>query len=249
MAARPTDCRAVVDSLPKLLDVQAHDLAADQLRHRRATLPERLALAEQQAAMARLDTELAELQGRLVDLERSQKRIEDEVATLAAKGESENKRLYSGTVSSPRELQAMQEEIDGLARRQRELEDDVLEIMEAAEPLHEEVDRLERLREEHAAEAARLGELIAAAEAEIEGELTGVLAERGQLASGIPDDLLATYERLRDRLGGIGVARLEGTQCMGCHLSLPATEVDAIRHAGPEDVVFHEECGRILVRA
>jgi predicted nucleic acid-binding Zn-ribbon protein len=238
----------VADPLQTLLDVQAHDLSADQLRHRKATLPERLALAEQQAAMARLDTELGELRGRLLDLERSQKRIEDEVATLAAKSEAENKRLYSGTVTSPRELQAMQEEIDGLARRQRELEDEVLEIMEAAEPLHEEVDRLEGVRDGHAAEAERLGTVIAAAEAEIDGELEGVLGERNQLASAIPEDLLATYERLRDRLGGIGVARLEGTQCMGCHLSIPATEVDAIRHATPGAVVFHEECGRILVR-
>jgi uncharacterized protein len=244
----PPDCGSVSDPLPTLLDVQAHDLTADQLRHRRSTLPERLALAEQEAATARLDTELAELRSRLTDLDRSQKRIEDEVATLAAKGEAENKRLYSGTVSSPRELQAMQEDIDGLTRRQRELEDDVLEIMEAAEPLHEEVDRLERVREEHAAEAERLRDLIAAAEAEIDGELAGVLGEREQLARGIPEDLLTTYERLRDRLGGVGVARLEGAQCMGCHLSLPATEVDAIRHAGPGDVVFHEECGRILVR-
>jgi predicted nucleic acid-binding Zn-ribbon protein len=142
----------------------------------------------------------------------------------------------------------MQEEIDSLARRQRELEDEVLEIMEAAEPLLEEVDRLEGLRDGHAAEAARLGALIAAAEAEIDGELAGVMGERNELASGVPDDLLTTYERLRDRLGGVGVARLEGAQCMGCHLSLPATEVDAVRRAAPGTLVFHEECGRILVR-
>ena len=236
------------DALHTLLEVQAQDLAADQLRHRRASLPERVALAEQEAAMARLDIELGEVRARLGDFERSQRRIEDEVATLTAKGEAESKRLYSGTVTSPRELQAMQEEIDGLARRQRELEDDVLELMEAAEPLHEEVDRLEARRDEHAVEAAKLGDLITAAEAEIDAELGGVMAARDELASGVPGDLLATYQRLRDRLGGVGVARLEGAQCMGCHLTIPATEVDAIRHAGPDDVVFHEECGRILVR-
>lgn len=236
------------DPLQVLLDVQAHDLAADQLRHRRATLPERLALAEQEAAIARLDIEVDELRARLADLDRSQRRIEDEVATLAAKGEAENKRLYSGTVTSPRELQAMQEEIDGLARRQRDLEDNVLEIMEAGEPVREEVDRLESVREERAAEAARLGEVIAAGEAEIDAELAVVLGERDGIAADVPDDLLTMYERLRDRLGGVGVARLDGIQCTGCHLSLPATEVDAIRHATPGNVVFHEECGRILVR-
>jgi hypothetical protein len=120
--------------------------------------------------------------------------------------------------------------------------------MEAGEPLREEVDRLGSAREERAAEAARLGEEIAAGEAEIDAELAVVVGERDGIAGAVPDDLLTTYERLRDRLGGIGVARLDGIQCTGCHLSLPATEVDAIRHATPGNVVFHEECGRILVR-
>ena len=236
------------DPLEALLDVQDHDLAADQLRHRRSTLPERLALAELQAALARLDVELQELNGRLGELDRSQRRIEDEVAALAEKGQAENKRLYSGTVTSPRELQAMQEDIDGLARRQRVLEDEVLELMEAGEPLREDVDRIESLREQHGAEAARLGEVLAAGEAEIDAELAVVLGEREKVAGDVPDELLATYEKLRVRLGGVGVARLEGIQCTGCHLSLPATEVDAIRRATPGNVVFHEECGRILVR-
>ena len=237
----------MTDPLLTLLDVQARDLTADQLRHRRATLPERLALAEQEAAMAQLDAELVELRGRLGDLERSQRRIEDEVATLTAKGEAENKRLYSGTVTSPRELQAIQEDIDGLNRRQRDLEDEVLDLMEAAEPVRDQIDRVESARAQHAAEAARLGELIAAGEAEIDGELAGVLSDRERLASDVPAELLATYERLRDKLGGVGVARLEGMQCTGCHLTIPAVEADAIRHSSPGVVVFHEECGRILV--
>jgi predicted nucleic acid-binding Zn-ribbon protein len=237
----------VPDPLQLLLDVQARDLVADQLRHRRASLPERLARAEQEAALARLDTELAELQERFLEVQRSQKRIEDEVASLQSKAEAENRKLYSGTVTSPRELQAMQEEIDGLTRRQRGLEDDVLALMETAEPLADEVDRLSARRGELEAEAARLAAAIAEAEAAIDAELAGVVADRDGIAAGVPADLLATYEKLRAHLDGVGVAHLEGTQCSGCHLSLPATEVAAVRKATPGAVVYHEECGRILV--
>ena len=236
------------DPLQLLLDVQDRDLVADQLRHRRATLPERLALAEQQAAVARVDRELAELREQLTEVQRAQKRLEDEVATLDAKAAAENTKMYSGTVTSPRELQAMQEEIDGLGRRQRALEDDLLDLMEKAEPLSEAIDGLEARREELAAEGDRLTIAIADGEVAIDGELAQVAEVRTGLVDGLPTDLLATYEKLRPRLGGIAVARLEGTQCTGCHLSLPATELDAVRHAKPGQIAYHEECGRILVR-
>jgi predicted nucleic acid-binding Zn-ribbon protein len=111
-----------------------------------------------------------------------------------------------------------------------------------------ELTELDRQRGGIAYEIERVSTTLAEAERTVDGELAGVDSERQAIAAELPDDLLATYETLRARLGGVAVARLEGSQCLGCHLSLPATEVDAIRHAAPDAVVTHEECGRILVR-
>jgi predicted nucleic acid-binding Zn-ribbon protein len=231
-----------------LLDVQEHDTKIDQLRHRRASLPERAALTEREAALVGIEAERGKLEERLAELRRSQKRLEDDVATIETKAAAENLRMYSGTVTSPRELQAMQEEIDALGRRQRELEDEVLQLMELAEPVEEELAALAARTDSLVAEAGDLRAAIAAAEAVLDGELELVLQEREPLVSDLPDGLLATYEKLRGQFGGVAVARLEGGQCLGCHLSLPATEVEAVRRAGPDEVVIHEECGRILVR-
>ncbi len=63
----------------------------------------------------------------------------------------------------------------------------------------------------------------------------------------MPDNLLATYERLRTRLGGIGVARLVGNHCDGCHLALSAVELDHVRHLPEGEVYTCEQCSRILV--
>ena len=235
------------DPLELLLDVQAHDLTADQLRHKRASLPERAAKAEQDQAIAAIDAQLGEVGGRLHELERAQKKLEDEVASIEAKAKAENDKLYSGTVTSPRELQAMQEEIDGFRRRERELEDEELELMEQSEPLTAEVAELEARKAALHAEAERLAGVIAEAEGEIDQQLAAVEADRATVAAGVGDDLLATYDKLRARLGGVAVAKLVGTQCTGCHLGLPATELDAVRRAAPGQVVYHEECGRILV--
>ena len=67
-------------------------------------------------------------------------------------------------------------------------------------------------------------------------------------AATVAPDLLARYERLRTQLGGTGAARLVGGSCSGCHLSLPAMEVDRIRKAPPDEVITCDQCGRILVR-
>ena len=73
-------------------------------------------------------------------------------------------------------------------------------------------------------------------------------AARAAVANDVPADLTKTYEQLRARLGGIGAARLDGNRCSGCHLTLPATELDRIRHADANALFYCEQCGRILVR-
>ncbi|MEA3020791.1 MAG: uncharacterized protein QOI47_2315 [Actinomycetota bacterium] len=234
--------------LHRLLDLQDRDLSIDQLRHRRDSMPDRGALAVQHATISRLDGELGAFEVRLDEQRRALKRIEDEVAAIETKARSETRKLNSGTITAPREIQALSDEIDALGRRQRVLEDEELEIMEAVESLTGEIDALTAQRHEATVEADRLRASIEEQEESIDTELAAVTAERAEALLEIPDDLLARYERLRSKLDGIAVARLDGDRCLGCHISLPAMEVDAVRHAPDDAVVTHEECGRILVR-
>lgn len=211
-------------------------------------MPDRAALTDSQAAMARLDAELIALRAQLHEIEVAQKRIEDDVASIEAKRTAETKKLNSGSITAPREIQALSDEIDALSRRARALDDSELELMERGEPIAADVERLGAERAAAAAEAERLVAVIADQEKEIDDEVARVNGEREAAAADIPADLLAQYERIRTKLGGIGAARLEGDRCLGCHISLPAMEVDAVRHARPGTIVTHEECGRILVR-
>jgi len=75
---------------------------------------------------------------------------------------------------------------------------------------------------------------------------TGDPADRA--AAGIPDALLALYERIRTQTGGTGAAMLKARQCQGCRLELYGNELSAVRNADPHEVVRCENCGRILVR-
>lgn len=232
----------------RLLEVQQLDIQADQLVRRRADLPARASRRQVGVSMAQVDEALGVCRAALAELRRTQGRLEDEAASLVVKVEAEDRRLYSGTVTSPRELEAIQGELASLRRHVVEIEDRVLEVMEQVEPLAAEEARLAGDRAALEADAGALDAAIAEAEVIIDDELGAVMARRAEVVDAVPTELLAQYDRLRPRLDGVAVARLEGDRCLGCHLSLPASELSRARRAPVDAVVHHEECGRILVR-
>lgn len=232
-----------------LLAVQAVDTQAVQLRTRRQGLPERAEAVEVASALRLADERLAALEGERHRLEREQARLEDEIAGLRSRSTQADAALYGGTITNPRELQALEAEIASLARRIGDLEDKELEVLVEREPVDEATAAVEAEREALRGRAESLAVRITAAEAEIDVELERVLASREGAVAVVPADLRAEYEELREVNGGIGVARLEhGTTCGGCRIQLSAMERDRIRGL-PEDARIHcEECGRLLVR-
>jgi predicted nucleic acid-binding Zn-ribbon protein len=179
---------------------------------------------------------------------REERRLDDEVRSLEARAKAVDTKMYSGTVSSPKELQSMQADIDMLRRRARELEDEELEVLVRREELDAEVAELEAALAGVTAEIEALKTAIADQEREIDAELAAEEAARAALAPGIPEGTLRLYEQIRTGNRGVGAARLVGMNCQACHLSLPATEVDRIRHLPADELVRCEHCGAILVR-
>jgi len=237
-----------VGPLDDLLALQAHDSAADRLRHRKATLPERDELESRQAAHADLDRQRVEVTERRDAELREERRLDDEVRSLEAKAKAVDTKMYSGTVSSPKELQAMQADIDQLRRQAREREDEELEVLVGREALDAQVGELEAAQAALGAEMETLGAAIAEQEREIDAELAGEESARAALVPAIPEGTVRLYEQIRAGNRGVGAARLVGMNCQACHLALPATEVDRIRHLPAEALARCEHCGAILVR-
>ena len=233
----------------QLLRVQEHDTAADRLRHRRATLPELAELATVERSLAAVESALSDASSRLAAVAREQRRLEDDLAGTEARIADIERRLYSGVVTVPRELQAMQADLESLRRRRSTLEDEVLETMDAREPVDAEVAGLEAERDRLDGEGARLRAVVAEVQAQIDADLVEEEAHRREAATGLPLEVTTLYERLRARHGGVGAAPLVGARCGGCHLTLPATEIDRIRREPPEALVTCDQCGRILVRS
>jgi uncharacterized protein len=237
-----------VAPLDDLLTLQNHDSTADRLRHRRATLPQRAELQSRRAAYDDLERRRAEVTERRDAELREERRLDDEVRNLEAKAKAEDSRMYSGTISSPRELQAMQADIEQLRRQAREREDEELEVMVRREALDAEVAELEAAQAALVAEMEALLATIEMQEGEIDAELAVEEEARAALVPSIPEATLRLYEQVRAGNRGVGAARLVGMNCQACHLSLPATEVDRIRHLPAGELARCEHCGAILVR-
>jgi uncharacterized protein len=236
-----------VSDLESLLALQARDLALDRLRHQRATLPERAQLAALRDRLGGLAETLAAEQAERDEVAGGEQRLSDEAQRLGAQAAAAEQRLYSGEVSSPRELQALQADIEQLRRHQREVEDRQLAAMEQREPLDATLGSLGADGASLESEWATLQRDLEARERELDDAAVVERAARDEIAGSIDAGLVSEFERRRERSNGVGAARLLGMTCQGCHLSIPATEVDRIRKQGDGTLAFCDNCGCILV--
>jgi uncharacterized protein len=233
--------------LAALLAVQDLDTSVDQRKHRRRTLPERDQLAGFEAQLQTAADEAARIGEQRDALAKRESEVEAELAATEQRAATVSRRLYGGEVSASRELQAMADDVENLKSRASELEDLGLVILEEREPLDARFGELDTQMTEVDSRRQSVADAVAQAEAAVDAEIAQLEQDREKAASAVPADLLANYERLRARLGGVGAARLVGNHCDGCHLTLSAAELDRIRRLGPGQVVTCEQCSRILV--
>jgi predicted nucleic acid-binding Zn-ribbon protein len=231
----------------RLLDLQAADTALAQLNHRRLTLPELAALAEREQRGVDLHNEAIDVETRLADIAEDQRRLENEVDTVRTRETRDEQRLQGGGLPA-KELEGLQHELTSLKRRQSTLEDELLEVMEQREEAENSLAGINAKRAALEAETADLSAARDAAFGEIDTAAAGRTAERALVASELPDDLLALYEKAREHSGGVGAAMLRQRRCEGCHIELSGSELASVRAAEPDVVVRCDNCRRILVR-
>ena len=235
--------------LEVLAQLQDLDVRLEQIDHRVAHLPEREVRAGIDAELTTLASEMNALDASIGDLARQQRRHEDEVARIESKRAQNSERLYESHMTSPKEAEALTAEADALGRRQLEIEDLILELMEQLEPLNGERDGLGRRQAEAQTRGQGADAAIEAAEREARAERDGVLAEREALVASADQDLVAVYEQRRTTARGEPVVgRLIGTTCSACHLEVPSVDYERITRLAPDQLAECPQCGALLVR-
>ena len=228
--------------------MQEHDTHLMQLAHRAKTLPDSARLAEIDTRLTRVRDEVVAAETILSDLEAEQERADHDVQQVRDRMTRDRQLMDSGTIGDPKQLQSLQSELDNLARRQSDLEDVELEIMDRVDGARAAVAQLTEERDALADERETLATSVHEQLEAIRAEERMVAEQRAALATEIPADLLALYDKIRADHGGVGAAPLHRGSCQGCRLALPPTEIEELRAAPPDAVIRCEECRRILVR-
>lgn len=239
--------KAAPEEQRRLLDLQAIDTRLDQLRHARGRVPELAQIAELQEHSDVLSAEHVRVQTAHDDVQRELRKSDADVQQVRDRMARDEQRLNSGQGTS-KDLQALQHELESLARRQSELEDVELEVMERAEAIDNDLKELQAGRERLADQMAELEKARDAAFADIDAETSSVGAPRPGVVAAVPEALVGLYEKIRESSGGLGAAALRQRRCGGCQLELNAVDLGRIKAAPEDEVIRCEECRRILVR-
>lgn len=237
--------QATRDTLAQLFELQKVDSAIDRLDYRRRNLPEQAELDELSGRLSAVQRALGEQQARADDSASRQRKLDGEIESLSAKIAAEEAKLFAGKVNNPKELAALQSEIEYLKNRRGAVEDEDLEVMEEREEVERRLQVLsgeeKELRSSVAAQTERRDQALAAVVAQAEAEQV----RRDELAAKIDADLLSTYDDLRSAKSGVAIAALVDGACQGCHMKLPAQEVAQMRRT--EGFPKCIECGRLLI--
>jgi uncharacterized protein len=232
----------------RLLELADIDAELGRIAHRRRGLPEHAEIADLTSRDAQLRDSIAAMTAQLSDIRREQLKAEADVEQVRARIDRDRQRLDGGMVSSPRELENLQSEVQSLRRRQSDLEEIVLDVMERREGIQAGLDASTGQRGELGAELERVTARRAVALAELDEQAAKASARRTGVADATPADLLELYDKLRAQHGGVGAAALRLRRCQGCNLTLNTVDLNTIRVAPDDEVLRCEECRRILVR-
>ncbi|HRP99865.1 MAG TPA: hypothetical protein PK781_05325 [Terrimesophilobacter sp.] len=237
--------KASPEDQARLLDLAALDTREQQLSHRAKSLPELAELAELETSTAEVRALLLAQTGEREDTEREFGRIESDVEVVTTRIARDTERLESS--SSVKDVAGLELELASLRTRLDNLEDMQLTLMELLEEREKTEQGTRQEFEEFQSRVADASARRDAALAEIEAERATVTDDRGKLVAVLPAELVALYEKQRERYG-VGASHLRGGVSSASGVTLHESDLAAIRAAAPDDVVLCPSSNAILVR-
>lgn len=166
-----------------------------------------------------------------------------ELQAAQAKNKRLNDDLYSGKITSAREIETLEKEIESVKRLEESLHTKVQglvpELGEKEAKAKAAEERLEKAKKVIEGEKRK----IALTQHEMQAEFQKLGAARPKLVEGIPQGLIARYDAIRKKEGGIGMTKIDGSQCGACKTLLPEKTIESVKDGR---ITTCESCHRIL---
>jgi predicted nucleic acid-binding Zn-ribbon protein len=224
-----------------LFQIQQFDLEVDRLIAEQQALAHAL---QSTASLRKLRAEQDIAQQQFAHGLQAQKDAEWELEDLENRLKKQEQRLYSGNVTNPKELQALQQEIQNLRSQQARQEERVLEMMEAAEVLREVAERKVGMVQIAEKEWEQANKEAQARSQQLQNQQSELHKKREALALTLDDGALKRYEGMRKTKQGRVVSRVEQNSCQWCRVILTPSELQHVRVSS--ELQTCSNCGRIL---
>ena len=200
-----------------LVKLQGKDRGLDRLRWQIREGPERLEGLEKELQAFEEDVEADKR--RIRDLNKTQREYEAEIENGLACIRKSRGRLMS--IKNNKEYRALLREIEETEKGNADKEDRVLSCLEELETLSKELEAKEKslsaMRDRLETEKTAISKEVV----RVREELSDIEKSREKLVQTIAPQLLAKYEQIKARSGGIAVALVNNATCSECHLSIP----------------------------
>ncbi len=156
-------------------------------------------------------------------------------------------KLFSGKISSTKELQDLQAESEALTRTIRTLEDKQLDAIHQVEITQAELDDARLAMKNLLNEQATENSVLLGEREKLRLQLPKINSQREALRTQIDDSLLDEYSAIFKNKGGIAVAEVLEGSCKACGFDLSPTDLQ--QAANPGVIVKCKGCGRILYKS
>lgn len=232
----------------KLIELQDVDVKLDQLQHKLKNLPETQTVADLESRYSDLEIQVGTAQAKVSDTGRDVKKAEAAVEQVRARIQKDQDLLNSGSVTVAKQLEELQHEVGSLERRQANLEDEQLEVMQAAEEAENTAASLTESAAKVAADLTAAKEKQAKAQAELNQQIAVANRDRSEISDELGmSDISKLYSKLRTDHGGVVAAMLKGGRCGACNLELSPVDLKGLKESEEDDVHRCDECRSILV--
>jgi len=224
-----------------MFDLQKIDSKLDKLKNNILKIENELA---NNTNLEIVQNKINHTTSKLSEIEKFKRQSENKLSEITQKSSSIEKQLYGGSVSNPKEMEAIENSRIFLNKEKTDEEDKLLKIM-----IYQ--DEFNKKLQEGSAAINKIKTLMnikkdkfSNIKSETEIEMSKLITKKEKLETKIKKNHLSQYELLRKTKNGLAIVKVEKNTCQGCRIALTTTELQKIIQL--KDIIQCKMCNRIL---
>ena len=226
--------------IPALRTLQRQDRRLTNLERKLRGIPARISGLD--SDLQKLEQMLVAERDKLEETKNFQSRQETQLHD--EEDQIRNSKAKLGAIKTARELNAQQRELETTRRMVATRTGEISKLQDAVSKTEQQIAKMEaqltELRSVAEAEKARLAE----EQTQLEDGIAKSRKLRAKSVQGIDREILANYERIRKRLGGLAFVAAHRERCTACKMMIP--HILYMRLLKGKEILPCESCGRLL---